>query len=607
MLKKPALVCLMVFVMYLYSYGQTELPQEQAGEGKTISAPAEQVANRIDQLVVKLGSRFCNDREKAYSELKRLLKIKSSTMLERLRRGYENVKHQEAKQRLEKMLAPYDRWQITPAVLEKVPDITELLDEWAFKGTPAVIEKLRKSRPEGASGVLIRIIIEAVRGSRLDIQRSAVDALVELGEVAIEPLDKVLRNSKNRGVRLNATEALGRICGDRVIEPLILGLKDEDYFVRVSAADGLLLAGKGAVPLLLREIKGEDKEVAGWAAYALGKIEDKDSIAPLIEMLTHEDSSVRYHAAHALAPMGEKAALEPLMKALKDENALVRRSAARALGNIGDKGAVEPLTGALTDENEHVRMYAVRSLGQIGDKRAVKALAGALGDKEAIVRRISAEALGKIGEAGAGDSLIEALKDTKWRVRSAAARALGATREMKAERALRKLWKEDTDREVQLAAACGLTILSADNEAFRFLVKALDDKEEDIRYEAAKNITQIGGQKALKLLIKALENKDSHIREVAVRALGNKGVKEAVEPIIMILSTNECSNARSYAAEALGRIGDKSAVEPLISVLKDRHWNVRYNVVKALKAITGEQIGCEYAKWKDWYEKNKDK
>ncbi|MCD6215119.1 MAG: HEAT repeat domain-containing protein, partial [Candidatus Desulfofervidus sp.] len=154
------------------------------------------------------------------------------------------------------------------------------------------------------------------------------------------------------------------------VKGLIKALRHED--VRKEAAEALVNIGEPAVEPLIQALKDEYSDVREEAARALGRIGDKRAVEPLINALKDEDSDVRMEAAEALDQMGwkpgyvtEKAyylvakkewdeavklgepAVEPLINALKDEASSVRWGAAGALGEIGDERAVEPLINAL--------------------------------------------------------------------------------------------------------------------------------------------------------------------------------------------------------------------------------------------------------------------
>ena len=73
----------------------------------------------------------------------------------------------------------------------------------------------------------------------------------------------------------------------------------------------------------------------------------------------------------------------------------------------------------------------------------------------------------------------------------------------------------------------------------------------------------------IKSLIEYLEAKKSGVRGSAADALGMIGSEQAVDPLILALSTAKESVVRRNAASALGIIADNRAVEPLKEALQD--------------------------------------
>jgi len=128
----------------------------------------------------------------------------------------------------------------------------------------------------------------------------------------------------------------------------------------------------------------------------LGEIQSKQAVQPLIHTLKDENPWVRHTAAFALGKIKSKQAIQPLIDALKDEEHRVRSSATEALGEIQSKQAVQPLIDTLKDEDYWVRSLAAGSLGKIPSKMAVIPLINAFKDKNNVVRSYVQSALEKI-------------------------------------------------------------------------------------------------------------------------------------------------------------------------------------------------------------------
>ena len=212
-----------------------------------------------------------------------------------------------------------------------------------------------------------------------DAREAAMNALVSIGEPAVEPLIEALGDKEIKtGTRCYAAEALGNIGDNRALKPLIEALGDEETFIKFYAAE------------------------------ALGNIGDNRAVEPLIEALKDEDENVRKAAAYALGEIGDNRALEPLIEALGDEKDIVRKNAAYALGQIG-KPAIESLFKALEDKNGYVRINAARALGNINDPNVIEFLIASLKDKKLEIIAGAYSFFIKRGEEGTEAVLIEAL------------------------------------------------------------------------------------------------------------------------------------------------------------------------------------------------------
>jgi len=214
-------------------------------------------------------------------------------------------------------------------------------------------------------------------------------ALVQGGARSL-PLLRRLLNRRNEDLHLATFEIIRRI-GPPAIPLLADLLRDARVDIRRSAADALIdLAPDTAVvqPALRLALRDEDSRVAGDAARALGALSQKasPSVPALVKTLSHEDPYVRVYAAEALASIGPKAAAatSDLARALSDPTPGVRWAASEALASIGPaaQSAVPQLIEALKDEFLYVRICAAGALGSIGPKAqsAVETLRTAAND-----------------------------------------------------------------------------------------------------------------------------------------------------------------------------------------------------------------------------------
>ena len=231
------------------------------------------------------------------------------------------------------------------------------------------------------------------------------------------------------------------------------------------------------------------------------------------------------------------------------------------------------------------RLEAVCTLRKMGPAaaEAVAVLIRALGDGDCEVRRAAAQALGEIGsEKGVIPALTQALRDEDYKVRSAAVEALG---------------------EIGPQAV----------EAVPTLVQLLRDEDTRARSEIVGVLGRIGPKDDLvPVLIQILlEDKDPEVRAHASVVLRHMGQPEDIVPIFIQVMADE-PGMRWVIAEGLWKIGPEAmeAVPVLIQALEDECASEfeaacdveRHAIIRALRAITGQDFAEDTYAWQEWWE-----
>jgi HEAT repeat protein len=172
--------------------------------------------------------------------------------------------------------------------------------------------------------------------------------------------------------RKEAAITLGEMGDERAVAPLITALRDDEWNVREAAEDALTMIGSPAVEPLIKALR--EYHIRRYVIKILGRIKDERVLDPLFVQLRNEE--FKDDATAALVEVGLPA-VERLTAVLNDKDKNVRKHAVQALGAIGLPEAVEMLIEATKDEEWEVRMAAIAGLDEIGDERgkpAVKAL-----------------------------------------------------------------------------------------------------------------------------------------------------------------------------------------------------------------------------------------
>jgi HEAT repeat protein len=209
----------------------------------------------------------------------------------------------------------------------------------------------------------------------------------------------------------------------------------------------------------------------------------------------------------------------------------VRWKTAESLAMIGAP-SVEPLISALEHPDGDVRWKAAIALGEIKDPRAIGPLIRQLSDTDRFVKSRVAHALGMIG-APAVHTLIRTLLEGDGNLRWGAAIALGRIK---------------------------------DPQAVEPLIRALADKYENVRAEAATSLAAIG-KPAIAPLIWFLKHSEGGMRIEVMNALGELHANDAIEPLVQMLEKANEEERQAIAATL------DTILAPSVSRLAKRLWN----------------------------------
>ena len=307
----------------------------------------------------------------------------------------------------------------------------------------------------------------------------------------------------------------------------------------------------------------------------------------LTKALKDNDSNTRKLAVQVLRKIGIPA-VRPLVQALRnDEDPNIRKETAEALGFIGDVKAIRPLIQALEDDDDGVQEESMKALIKIGVP-SIDALAKVLNDRNNQVRKHAVQALGEIKDARAVESLIQVLTDSDVDVLGDAVSALEKIGIASVKPLIRAL--KDKDSQIRKLAVEALGEIR-DTRAVEPLIQVLSDNDSIVRGEAADALSKISDIRAVEPLIQVLSDNDSNVRCKAALALGEIRHAKASKPLIHALLHDKNSEVRKNAAMALGKIKDPKTSEPLIQAFTDTDSQVRKNAAISLEKIKVEGIG----------------
>jgi len=159
-----------------------------------------------------------------------------------------------------------------------------------------------------------------------DEPREAMDALVKVGKLAVEPLLELLKDTSKYSC-LYAIKVLGEIRDPRAVQPIIEAFSSEDFrevFVETGDYDepnfALQKIGLPALEPVLNYLEEKKKkaDVEGmvFSLSVLAHFKDEKAFRALVNMLSYSDDEVQYFAIESLREYGDKRAVEYLKKLL---------------------------------------------------------------------------------------------------------------------------------------------------------------------------------------------------------------------------------------------------------------------------------------------------
>ncbi|MDD5771892.1 MAG: HEAT repeat domain-containing protein [bacterium] len=439
------------------------------------------------------------------------------------------------------------------------------------------------------------------------IAKRSWNECVKIGKEAVPQLIKML-NDENRDISIAAIKALSEIGDIRAIQPFLSVYEKSKY---MEAIDALVKMGEEAIVPTIKALR--ENKIEHYNATKIFVKAGKPAVKPLLDLLySHETYYVNLAALNSLGEIGDISVLEPLLAIFKnsgnrfDNNVLIQ-----AIGNVGANSAVkppinelklEPLILALDHEFVSISSDAANALAKLGwvpesiedkvsyyvakkewDKYASlgESAVNIINNKNFKMKIRAVEALGKIGNSWSINYLIDLVKQGDYVFRKKAANALYDINDNKTKDFLISQINHD-DSDIRLIA---IKLLSEEttNPPIDILITKLKDENINIRKEASNSLIKYGVQSVEKLII-VLDDSDWCIRESAANILGQIKDRRAVQPLIKKIK-DEKSQVKSCAVSALGDIGDTSAVQPLIEILKDKNIDNRKLVVDALAKL----------------------
>ncbi|MBI3037602.1 HEAT repeat domain-containing protein, partial [bacterium] len=419
---------------------------------------------------------------------------------------------------------------------------------------------------------VIKVLVDSLADPDWTIRKSAMQALAEIGENAIDPMIEALKEP-NDEIRDGCLTALIRI-GDRAIMRLFEFIEKIDDNQRFLIRKGMVKLGSKVVEPLVRLFRSGKPEIMSFSAATLGEIGSPKAVPVLIEGLSHDSWNVRRSCAYSLTDIGEKG-VDRIAEALSSPNEDVRYWVTRILESIGEAGMAY-LVRALSDKNKNIRYFAAKALSGSNNPEVIRSLIRSLGDPSWSVRKAAAESITKL-EGLSVDQLLRNISNDNEDIRYWVGNILKNSGKNHLDQ-IHQLLKTG-DREVRLFACQALGAIG-DPRSTDMLIDALHDGNEWGRIYAAIALGQIGDERAIVPLIRCLSDRNAEVHRNVIGAFRKLGKK-------VFETLNKCVESEDYflrrnSAIAIGEMDEARGEDLLLTLMEDPEEKVRQAAATAL-------------------------
>ncbi len=241
------------------------------------------------------------------------------------------------------------------------------------------------------------------------------------------------------------------------------GLRSDEFWPSIHAAEGLTLAGQGGevISFLTPKLKTQqDDQRRCGLARELVRAGDWQKKSIMLKILAGDETHGHVHAAESLYKVGEVGDGVAMREAMrKSSNAKLQIMSAAALGRCGNPAAMTLLRTKLKDKEEDTRLLAAWVLGRIGDESDLdqlrKNVAAATND---LSRCYNQHAMAALGDPDGLTALIKNLSSDDPALRVYAATFAGDARAYTTGNKLIQLLDDDV-LDVRIRAAQSLLVI----------------------------------------------------------------------------------------------------------------------------------------------------
>jgi len=401
------------------------------------------------------------------------------------------------------------------------------------------------------------------------------------------------------GIKAGLIASIGWRRDEAAVELLTPLLSDSDTTVVAATALALAKIGTPTSADILREALDQTKNAklksALEEAYLLcaengvsnPKITDKDYSKKIYTRLFHKDISEQTRAAaiNGLVNSYPESALSFLKMAFEEKSLIILQMAAKLSSEVEGSAASDYLANLLPDLPGPVQVALIAALAERKGRAGLPAILGQLNNDSEPVKVAALKALGEVGDIATVPLLIEHATKSEGMLKSAARRSLYTFNNDGLEQALiNEYAKANSDSRVGIIKAF---VAIETKTALPLLFEAAYDKNNKIRQESWKAITQLADQDNLPKLVELFGVSDKKDRRYAKRAIvtvasRNQAQVAATSNVLTLMKTIQDSQMKQSLMEILGELGDDNGLAELKKALKDADKDIQKTALRSI-------------------------
>lgn len=326
-----------------------------------------------------------------------------------------------------------------------------------------------------------------------------------------------------------------------------------------------------------------------------------------------EDKTDR-HQTTTDTPEAIKRKVDLILFKFKNSPAGEREIPVQDVAALGEEGAVYlaariPAFDLKTQDAMGVALISLATLRRSSKVDAI--LEGYLTHEAAAVRSVSINVLGSTATEADKLRLFQPmLRDKDKRVRITVLSIIGSVQDSAWFDSLGDL-SADADEEIRNRTLRILKNLADKNQMkdqlARLMLNNLRASDPAVQAEAIQMLSLLGMKEMWIEIAPMLRSSEPNVRSAAAQALTNFSSLEAADDVVAATAAERDRTVKAHLATALQKLRPIKAVEHLIPWLRDSDPEVQRIAEATLRVLTGENLGNDPDKWRDWWDKNRPK